>query len=496
MLGRRVNRFAVLVGLSVVALGPLGVSSAANLTLAGNPDPSFGSGGVVTHTPGGDSYPSVDAIVVQPDGKIVAAGNEFLARYLPDGAPDPSFGEGGYVTSSVSAAAVALLPDGKIVVAGDGGTVEPEFALARFNPSGAPDTSFGTDGVTTTPVPVKTEPAASDGAWADALAILPDGGILVGGSAGWLAGIYAGGSVSALVRYEPDGSLDSAFGDGGVVESGASGFASSGIDGLLVQSDGGVVASGGAEAGGTCGPCQSPTETMAVWRYEPNGALDPTFEGGNPSLTDTRLKYDGGPSTLQGAKIVVAGFTHRNHPVLERLKADGEQDTFGTHGFAAITSVTGEPTAVLAQSDRKLLVSVTTPSLDQQTNTTAVIRLLPNGRLDPSFGSGGIVRLGQEAHALALQADQKVLVGGGSGHAWVLDRLLAGNNCVVPGLRGKTLAKASSALKRSYCGRGRISKRSSKSVARGRVISTAPRRGARLPGGAPVDLVVSSGPRR
>jgi uncharacterized delta-60 repeat protein len=474
------------------------MSSAANHALAGNLDPSFGSGGVVTHTPGDDAYPSVDAIVVQPDGKIVAAGNEFLARYLPDGAPDPSFGEGGYVRSSVSAAAVALLSDGKIVVAGSGGpeNADPEFALARFNQDGSLDTSFGTGGVATTVVPVKTEPLASDGAWADALAILPDGEILAGGMAGWMSGIYSAGSVSALVRYEPDGSLDSTFGDGGIVESGASGFTSSEIDGLAVQSDGEVVASGGAESGGDCGPCQSPTETMAVWQYEPNGALDPTFQGGNPSLTDTGLKYDGGPSTLQGSEIVVAGFTHRNHPVLERLKADGEQDAFGTHGFAAITSVTGEPTAVLAQSDRKLVVTVTTPSLDQQTNTTAVIRLLPDGRLDPSFGRGGIVRLGEEAHALALQADQKVLVGGGSGHAWVLERVLGGNNCIVPALRGKTLAKASSALKSSYCRRGRISRRFSKRVARGRVMSTAPRRGARLPGGAPVHLVVSSGKRR
>jgi uncharacterized delta-60 repeat protein len=230
---------------------------------------------------------------------------------------------------------------------------------------------------------------------------------------------------------------------------------------------------------------------MAVWRYEPNGALDPTFRGGNPSLTDTKLKYNGGPATLQAGKIVVAGYTNHNHPVLERLKLNGDQDTFGTHGFAVIRSVTGEPTVVLAQSNQKLLVSV--PNLNQQPLGSAIIRLLPNGRLDPSFGKGGLVRLGEADSALALQTDQKILVGGSNGQESVLGRLLGGNNCVVPGLRGKTVSKARKKLKASYCRTGRISRRFSNRVARGHVISTATPLGDRLPDGTKVGLAVSRG---
>jgi uncharacterized delta-60 repeat protein len=191
-------------------------------SLAGDLDPSFGSGGVVT-----GSESSISALAVQPDGKSVTAGTGrgglLLARYLPDGAPDPSFGEGGSVvtkvpdSSFISVAAVALQPDGKIVVAGYAFLPEDSvFLLARFNANGSLDGSFGTDGMTTTVVPVTAHPQDPGGAQADALALLPDRRILVGGSVSWTEGPdQALRSVPALARYEPDGSLDTTFGDGG-----------------------------------------------------------------------------------------------------------------------------------------------------------------------------------------------------------------------------------------------------------------------------------------
>ena len=117
---------------------------------------------------------------------------------------------------------------------------------------------------------------------------------------------------------------------------------------------------------------------------------------------------------------------------------------------------------------------------------------LPNGRLDPSFGRRGIVSLGnQSSTALALQAGQKILVGEAHGDAWTLARLLGGNNCIVPKLRGKTLSKARKTLKASYCRTGRISSLFSTKVAWGQVISTATPPGDRLPDGTKVDLAVS-----
>jgi uncharacterized delta-60 repeat protein len=113
----------------------------------GDPDGSFGNGGKVT-TQFAD-IDSANAIVLQPDGKIVVAGafsegrqqrsGFALARYTMDGDLDPGFGVGGKITTNIGniggANAVRLQPDGKIVAAGQGDTNAGgrDFALARYN---------------------------------------------------------------------------------------------------------------------------------------------------------------------------------------------------------------------------------------------------------------------------------------------------------------------------------------------------------------------------
>ena len=133
------------------------VSLAPGWAAPGDLDPTFGGDGRVTTdpTPGVDS---LNAVVVQPDGKVVAAGDVNSAaeiavvRYLEDGTPDPDFGGGdGIVTTDVSGAAatdfvqdLALQPDGKLVAVGTavvGG--ENVFAIARYLPGGGLDTDFG-----------------------------------------------------------------------------------------------------------------------------------------------------------------------------------------------------------------------------------------------------------------------------------------------------------------------------------------------------------------
>ncbi len=487
-------KYLAVICFALAAFGVLGVSSAANQPLAGDPDPSFGSGGSVSDTRG-----SVEGLAVQSDGKVIVSGRDaqgfLLARYLPNGALDPSFGDGGYVETAFpangDASAVAVQPDGKIVVAGSDdpvdGTAFSQFVLARYNPDGSLDPSFGLDGIATTVVP---SPAGQlPDAAANALAILPDGDLLAGGSTAWHDGLGDEASQFALVRYTPRGALDPTFGTGGIVRSGESSYSS--LDGLTVQPDGRIVAAGSGLSGGVCGHCSPPVDTMEVVRYEPDGSLDTAGD----RTTDPKLRYDGGPVTLQADKIVVAGSTHRNHPVLARFKPGGGLDkTFADHGFEVIRSVSARPSAVLTQSDGKILVAATNLNVELG-NPTAVIRLLPNGRLDPTFGRGGIAWLGDEARALALQTDGKILAGGETGDNGTVSRLLGGDNCAVPDVRGKTVTTADSRLESSYCRRGRISKRFSSGVARGRVIATAPKRGTRLPRDAEVDLVVSLGTR-
>jgi uncharacterized delta-60 repeat protein len=157
----------------------------------GSPDTTFDQDGIVT-TDFGNIYDRVNAVALQPDGRIVLAGHSFtdpnvtidvaLARYNSDGSLDTSFDEDGKVTTDLGGwrdvgNALALQPDGRILVAGEqwqqeGGTVD--FALARYNSDGSLDPAFDTDGIVITDI--------SSGDYAAGLALQPDGRILV---AGW-----------------------------------------------------------------------------------------------------------------------------------------------------------------------------------------------------------------------------------------------------------------------------------------------------------------------
>ncbi|HEU5478068.1 MAG TPA: PASTA domain-containing protein [Gaiellaceae bacterium] len=475
-----------------------GDAAGSSVPLAGSLDPSFGSGGVVSGNAASRTYVAgIYGIAVQPDGKIVVTGVQndvgwLLARYLPDGAPDSSFGDGGYVETNLKgndlaeANKIALQPDGKIVVAGrrvggpcqDCSNVSSEFMLARYNPNGSLDTSFGTDGITTTVIP-QPLPQLWD-AYTSAVVVLPNGKILVAGAAesqGETTDKYGRPNLVdqesfALARYKPGGSLDPTFGDGGIAQTRFDGNLE--LSGIAVRPNGKIVATGTASRRG-----------MALVQYRPDGSLDPTFGHDGKVAISARLKNGGGRPTLQDGKIVVAGW-----PRAARFLASGRLDTtFGKHGFATLPSARGP---ILVQRDGKILVAVY--------DNTGVARLLPNGRLDPSFGKHGIVRLwpvpGALAVTLALQGDGKILAGGSNYRrpfTWTLARLFGGNNCVVPLLRGQTVSKATATLKSSSCSRGRIAHRFSSTIARGRVIATKPARGARLRNGAKVALVVGRG---
>ena len=134
-------------------------------TTAGNLDPTFGTGGIV-RTDFAGNIDQANAVAIQPNGQIVAAGSSFsnsktvedfiVARYNANGALDKRFGKNGKITTDFfrnvdSISAIAIQPDGKIVVAGfaqlggTGGTPRV-FALARYRDDGSPDTSFGNGG--------------------------------------------------------------------------------------------------------------------------------------------------------------------------------------------------------------------------------------------------------------------------------------------------------------------------------------------------------------
>src|SRR6266508_6659951 len=242
----------------------------------GDLDTSFGTGGKVT-TSFGSRYDEIDGLVLQPDGKIVAAGratvggvSKFgLARYNTDGSLDASFGTGGKVTtalgSNTAGRGLALQPDGKIVVTGYTYTGPTDlFALARYHADGSLDSSFGTGGTVTT---------AFAGGYdvGFRVALQPDGKILVVGFD------YDGTrTYFALARYDANGSLDTSFGSGGKVTTAIGSSVDSARD-VKVQADGKIVAVGYSSSSGS--------SSFTLVRYNTNGSFDTGFGTGGKVTT-------------------------------------------------------------------------------------------------------------------------------------------------------------------------------------------------------------------
>jgi uncharacterized delta-60 repeat protein len=239
-------------------------------------DGSFGNGGVVQVSFGGDD--NADTVTVQPDGTILTSGtsapsgggidgtlsgtgsvSDVTVQLNADGSLVTSFGNGGEIITApppdtTPADPTSLLPatwtistqitqpDGKLVVAGsatDDATSGQDFAVARFNADGSLDTSFGDGGMVVTPFATQDFNSAQ----ADAVDLQPDGSIVVGGSA---PGIDANGNEQAseftIVRYTADGVLDSNFGTGGIVQVSFGG--EDNADSVTAQADGTIFATG------------------------------------------------------------------------------------------------------------------------------------------------------------------------------------------------------------------------------------------------------------
>jgi uncharacterized delta-60 repeat protein len=213
----------------------------------GSFDNSFGTGGVVI-TPIAESDYLHD-IVLQPDGKIVAVGGArtgnpqnltyfALVRFNADGSLDSGFGTNGKVfhlinNESCISSKVVLQPDGKIIAAGyfgDGYYTHLRSPIVRYNTNGSIDTSFAVNGIFTTD---NTLGVGRD------LALQSDGKILAFGN-----GLALENSVGfAVARLNPNGSPDFSFGTDGRVITSIPMF-NDGVAAGAIQSDGKILAVG------------------------------------------------------------------------------------------------------------------------------------------------------------------------------------------------------------------------------------------------------------
>ncbi|HXS80474.1 MAG TPA: putative Ig domain-containing protein [Gammaproteobacteria bacterium] len=382
--------------------------------------------GIVQTPIGPGMTPDVaSGLVVQPDGKIIMGGtstsNETnqdfsLVRYNADGSLDTTFGGDGVVITPVSGAStdmansVALQADGKIVVAGFG--AGPDFALVRYNADGSLDTTFGGgDGIVATTV-------AAGFARDEALRVTvqSDGKIVVVGYAQNAPNFPPPPSTQfadiAVARYNADGSLDAAFGTGGIVKTEiGTGALADVAQAVLVQADGGIVIAGYTTSTTTA-------QDFALVRYTASGALDTTFGGGDGIvITAVTPSSDQARSILQqpDGRIVVVGHALTGSDfALARYNVDGTPDmTFGTNGVVvhSVSAGTDSAAGVVLQADGKLLVGGSAGT------DFAVVRYNVNGTVDTTFGINGVVTTSispgvDVAVGVALQADGKIVVGG------------------------------------------------------------------------------------
>jgi uncharacterized delta-60 repeat protein len=259
----------------------------------GTVDRSFGYGGEVT-----TQFPVaavLEALTVQPDGKVIAAGEVVdgrhdgfaLARYLPNGRLDHSFGSGGLerirvMAGSHTAAGVAVQSDGKIVVSGHVSDNPTLLAMVRLQEDGSLDTTFGDGGVVIMTEVVNFTTAS--------LALQPDGGILSSGvwytqSTGWEFG---------LVRHRPDGTLDTAFGEGGLAHLYVNGLGSWPLD-LAVQPNGLIVQVGYS-------PDEGDEQELDVVWWNPDGSLYSELTSNLFGFTSSATAV-----VIQDGKAVVGG---------------------------------------------------------------------------------------------------------------------------------------------------------------------------------------------
>jgi uncharacterized delta-60 repeat protein len=391
--------------LGVLVLLPWSVVFAA----PGELDPSFDGDGVVLTDFGATTERAVDT-AIQSDGKIVAAGESggdfALARYNPDGSLDISFGGDGKVTTDFGgvrdiADAVAIQSDGKIVAAGRffPRPYSDDFALARYNSDGSLDTSFGVSGK------VITNLGGAD--VIEDVAIQSDGKIVAAGFR-----LFPGWDF-ALARYNPDGSLDTSFGVNGVVitDFGSTDQAVA----IAIQPDGKIVATGFSGA-------FQPVSDFAVARYNSDGSLDTSFDADGKVTTDFGDFDQARAMALQSdGKIVAAGFTFAAGTqdfALARYNPDGSLDTSFHFDGTVITDLGGGEAALDAMQlpDGKIVAAGVANVGGQD---FSLVRYSPNGFLDTSFGVNGVVLTdigGSDiAFALAVQpADGRYVAAGAS----------------------------------------------------------------------------------
>ncbi len=424
----------VLIGGTFTSIAGQPRHSLARLNADGTPDAGFPDLNI--SYPGQSIVPIVEALVLQPDGKLLVGG-EFtsiggqtcnqLARVNADGSVDPGFAYPNTQTAYIDT--VVLQADGKVLVGGNtGNTIVNQGLLERLDTDGSVASS------------VVIGPAGSIGGVVMALALQPDGKAVAGGSFSSfdgqtrsnLARLNVGGAVDTtlldqapgnqinavavqpddtllvggyfttiggvtrnrLARLDSAGVVDSSFPDPQI---------NAAVDAITVQSDRKLLIGGAFTliAG---------NKVAYIARLNANGSIDTSFQyaGADKNVDAIALQADGKKLVI-GGDFTTIQLQPRGH--LARLNAiDGSLDT----GFADVKA-DNTIDAVALQPDGKVLIGGSFTMIANQPRH-GLARLNSDGTLDTNFPDLNISYPGQSIAAtvvaLVLQPDGKLLVGG------------------------------------------------------------------------------------
>jgi uncharacterized delta-60 repeat protein len=357
-----------------------------------------------SHRPGSrgsHGKPSTPASQPRPSGLGIEALEDRCL--LSAGSLDPTFGNGGIASvPGPTGGAIALQSDGKIVQVVGSTTqdhLDTVLGITRFNPDGSHDTTFGDNGITLKNLVKRTGTTSGPGReGASTATVRPDGDIVV---AGFVVD-SSNRSRGLLAQFNPDGTFDTTFGDwnknpGTTITRFAASFV-----GMKILDDGGIIAVGSFGSGAE--------QDVLVARFTVDGRLDPTFGGGDGYVTTDLGGADRvtAVSLTSGGQILVAGGQYQDltGQFLLRYDPDGTLDpTFGVNGIVhtqVFQTVNGGEEQVL---DRASSLSVTPEgdifvagSADDHhptivINALALSKYDPEGTLDTSFGTNGVVIL-------------------------------------------------------------------------------------------------------
>jgi len=334
--------------------------------------------------------PAFSSLIVLCAAVLAAALAPRAAAAATPGALDSSFGTAGAAAtgSATRLFAAAVQSDGDVVAVGEGGTGSSARVLvARFTASGALDGAFGRGGIAQGPA-VPT--ALGAGSLARAVAIQPDGKIVIVGKTTDAAADPSARYGLLVERYDPSGTLDTSFGDGGVVNLLSASFG----DGyaIALQPDGRIVATGSENVSGV------PYATVV--RLNTDGSLDSSFgSAGTDLLNLGAYSYALAVAIQSDGKLVIAGSQspglQATNALIARLTTSGALDSSFNGGGAvaqqyaptggAFSSFDG----VAIQSDGKI-VAAGNAAAGGETADAFAVRFNSAGTQDSSFGHGGV----------------------------------------------------------------------------------------------------------